>query len=630
MCGICGIINNQDANVICKKMMNRLVHRGPDDNGLFSPVNHIALGSVRLSIIDIEGGQQPLFNEEKNLVLVFNGEIFNYRNLRKKLVSQGHQFKTRTDSEVLLHLYEEYGHGMVDHLRGQFAFVLWDNNDQTLFLARDRFGIKPLWYAHRNGAFIFASEPSALLESELVDRKINKQAIHRFLSFRAVPQPDHIFQGIKAIPAGHWAMYSKDTLVLHKYWTYPVPHENSMSEQTNHIEKNVEDLLTEAIQCRLESDVPVGLMLSGGLDSSLIAALLREKLDCTIQTFFLGFQNAPAKYDEREAAQTVASKFKTDHLEHFVTEDDIFRVFPDFIKTLPQPCSDGLQKYLLSEFVSKHVKVVLSGSGGDELFAGYDWFQQILKLKNKSGIRKCFPHFCRQYLFHRFGQSIGVSERMKRLSFFLHDDSFLSRYNIYKSLFKDEEKTYLCTKDFFDAADISSTMDSLEKILRPFDHLPEVDQISWLQIETDLKNIILLNEDVVSMAHSLEMRVPYLDHLLAEYVGRLYHQRKMKNQQTKYIIKAIAEKFLPYDIVHRPKHGFIMPVGQWLKGPLKPLFENVFSRESIERRGIFQWQSIQKLKEQFLAGHDSYYRIWNLMILELWLRVHVNDEKINL
>ncbi|MBN2385244.1 asparagine synthase (glutamine-hydrolyzing) [bacterium] len=629
MCGICGFINTDlDREKHLGQMLDRMIHRGPDHRGVYHNHTGVSLGIQRLAIIDLVSGNQPIFNEDKSLVVVFNGEIFNYRELRQDLIAHNHHFYTEGDAEVLVHLFEQYGNSMVQKLRGQFAFAIWDEKKKRLLAGRDRFGIKPLYYHRRGEGLVFASEPQAIFRAPWFSPEINRVALDSFLSFRAVPQPDHIIKDIQAVPPGHLLHFEAGQLMIEQYWSYPQPL-NQTENWSDQVDM-VEQLLTDAIRYRLVSDVPIGVMLSGGIDSALIVALVTELTGQRFKTFFLGFGDGADYCNEDQYARTVSELYQTEHYEYFLTSAEVARDLNTIIARQPQPCGDGIQKFYVSRLVSDQVKVALSGSGGDELFAGYQWYSQITSKRFYDTLAALVPSAVKKALLPRFSNDLTGPERVKKLAQLLDQGDFIGRYNAYKSLFKDGEKDRLYLGHEPDPALARiATRARLQQLDLPVRNLSEVDRIAWLQIQTDLTDLILLNEDAMSMAHSVELRLPYLDHVLAEYVAGLQYTSKVKGTITKYSLKKIAEKYLPEQIVHRPKHGFIMPLTEWLQSDLKPYLDSVFSREAVERRGLFAWDSLQKIYTNFQRGREGCYRVWNLIVLELWLRVHLDGQDLH-
>lgn len=620
MCGIAGIVSSDATERIEEALVHRMceaiVHRGPDDEGIFASQN-IGLGMRRLSIIDLAGGHQPVFNEDRSVWVVFNGEIYNFPELRPELEARGHRFYTNTDTEVIVHLYEEMGAECVQKLRGMFAFALWDQRRRRLLIARDRLGKKPLHYCLHEDKLYFASEIKSILAvaPELAD--IDSPALMQYLYLGYVPEPATAFRRIRKLPAGHLLEFEDGQVRVKKYWDLPEYGTHQPASEEECLEE-LESRLAEAVRLRLISDVPLGAMLSGGTDSSTIVALMARASSKPIKTFAIGFRHED--FDESKYARIVAQKFATDHHE-LILEPDVVGSLEKLTSSLEEPFADAsmLPTYFISSLARQYVTVALSGDGGDELFAGYDRYRIHQQRQMFAKIPASWRRFYREKLF----PLVPKGTRGRQLS-----------YNLSLS-WKEQYADELCIIPAFDRetpliapefrATIAESGDPHEILLRYFAEAPASDPLSqmlYVDTKTYLVDDILTKVDRMSMLTSLEVRVPILDHVFVEWVTKLGPDWKMRQGKQKYIFRKLAERVgVPKEVLHRKKQGFALPLPHWMRHELKQLVFDVLLDERTLQRGYFNAQGVRKLLDDHFSGRRNQHgRIWRLLILELWHR----------
>ena len=632
MCGIVGICG-QDSKLHSRvqKMTSVLHHRGPDDEGFYFE-NNIVLGMKRLAIIDLKTGHQPVFNEDRSVVVILNGEIYNYKALRSELEDKGHQFSTHSDTETIVHLYEEYGEECVHHLRGMFAFAVWDKRKKLLFLARDRLGIKPLYYTFQRNKLLFSSELKALLASGLVDREINTQDLNHFLSFYAVPAPYTMLKDVYALPPGHVLMFNNSNYQIKKYWDLNFnPSKNTETMDEYEIEQHLWQLLRDTVNLHLQSDVPYGAFLSGGLDSSTVVGIMTQLVSDPIKTFSIGFGKEGANIDELNYARIVAERFQTSHSEVIIGGKDIFDHLDHIILSLDQPSGDAINTYFVSKAARNGVTVALSGLGGDELFAGYYHFRIMNELSRYDSLRNHLPAIVRRMiqpmsLLPDFLQKLGPFYRAAKIGTAMHN--FLGRYSpLAVKLFDEKTKHRLVAKGFKDKF---SNSEGFEAYLNRYiydDEMDVIDKVSRVKLQHYMAHTLLRDTDVMSMAHSLEVRVPLIDHKVVEFVASLPSSYKWRNGISKYILKRAVRDILPVEIIEHSKQGFLIPMNAWLHSDLKPVVDDVFSRSSVEKRGIFKYKELNNIYQKFYNRNSkiAYHWIWSLVVLELWMRRYLDE-----
>jgi asparagine synthase (glutamine-hydrolysing) len=591
-------------------------HRGPDDNGTYvaREPGAVSLTNCRLSIIDLSAaGHQPMTNEDGSLWLVYNGEMYNYADLRRELLAAGHRFTSNTDTEVVLHAYEEWGLKCLDRFRGMFAFGLWDSKRQRLFAARDRLGIKPLIYTEQDGVFLFASELKTLLSSELIEPRLSLPALHQYLSFYAIPTPYTILEDVWALPPGHYLTHEHGQLTIERYWD--VPPAQPLQADEAELRAELRRLLEESIRLRMIADVPVGAFLSGGVDSSAVVALMTRISGERLKTFSIGFGSEGAGIDERSDARVLAEHYGTDHHEVIVSGGEVREQLDAIIEAMDQPSGDGLNTYLVSQATAQHVKVALSGLGGDELFAGYPQFRLFQRMQGYADAWDRLPAPAQAVA--RAGA--GALDVGRRALSWLEDD-FLGRYGRVRILYDEERKGALCTPETRAAlADAEPSLAYLSRFTMPEEQDP-VARLTRLELKNYMAHTLLRDTDVMSMAHSLGVRVPLIDHELVEFAVNLPANLKLRNGRAKWIFTEALSDVLPSEVVNRPKRGFEMPVAEWLRGDLRPVLDDVLSERAVAARGLFDPAVVDGVYQEFLRGEGAYMYVWSLVSLELWMR----------
>lgn len=630
MCGIAGIVSQGGRGVdaaILAAMTAALHHRGPDDGGtrlVRRGELEVGLGHRRLSIIDLTAaGRQPMTNEDGTLWLSFNGEIYNFRELREGLLRRGHCFASETDTEVILHGYEEEGTAFLAKLNGMFAFALWDHGRGKLILARDRYGKKPLYYHASPAGLLFASELKALLRHPALERRIDPRGLSRYLFYEYLPAPHCIIAGVKKLPAGHLLTWQAGSLDLQPYWQVRFGgNGGSVPTDEREAERELIALFKKAVERRLVSDVPLGVFLSGGVDSSAIVALMAELMPPErIKTFAIGFDEA--SFDESRYARQVARHFGTDHHAQRFTAETLLETLPAVWDLLDEPFADAsvLPTYLLSQFTRRHVTVALGGDGGDELFAGYDPFLA----HRLAGLYGALPAALRNGVLAPLLQALPVSTRNMSLDFRIKQ--FLKgiphppavRNQVWLGAFDRREQQGLLTPEFQAQLAGYDPYGELEESLQGLSFRDDLDRIIYLYSRDYLGEDILTKVDRASMAVSLEVRAPFLDVALAEYVNALPSRFKLRGLTRKYILKRSLAGRLPAEILRRQKKGFGIPLAQWLKGELQPLLRDVFAPDRIARAGLFDAAVIGRLMEEHFSGRrDNRKPLWTLLMFEMW------------
>jgi asparagine synthase (glutamine-hydrolysing) len=618
MCGIAGVVNSEPGGVeadTIRRMCQSIVHRGPDDEGTYVK-DGAGLGVRRLSVIDIAGGHQPVFNEDKTICIVYNGEIYNFPELRRELESRGHRLLTHGDTEVIVHLYEELGRDCVKRLRGMFAFAVYDTRNRHLLLARDRLGIKPLHYAFAGGRLLFGSEIKSILAVAPELATIDQQALWRYMYFGYIPDPDTAFLPIKKLPPGHVLEFERGKVSIHKYWDLP---EYSTYQPRGEEEclQELEQRLAEAVRIRLIADVPLGALLSGGTDSSTIVALMARASSRPVKTFSIGFRHAD--FNEAPYARLVAERFGTEHRE-LILEPDVAETLQSLTHSLEEPFGDSsiLPTYYISRLARQQVTVALSGDGGDEAFGGYERYQVHLQRRTFDWIPEWTGRFYRDHVHRKLPTSVPGRNLAYSVSL-----PWSERYIEGISLKPFDREMALLSDDFRSAA--LGDVDPLSAMRRYLDQALARDPLSrvlYLDTKTYLPGDILTKVDRMSMLTSLEVRVPILDHLFLEWVTGLPPEWKMRGKKQKYILTKLAERVgVPKEVLNRPKQGFTLPLGHWMRNELKDLIMSVLMDSSTRQRGYFNAQGVQRLlDEHFQARRDHSARIWRFLMFELWQR----------
>jgi len=622
MCGIAGFINTErsrdDAEQLIDRMCQIIRHRGPDDQGTWVGEG-VALGMRRLSIIDLAGGHQPIFNEDQSILIVFNGEIYNYRELQKELEERGHRFATNSDTETIVHAYEEYGDDCVKHLRGMFTFAIWDRKRQRLLAARDRFGKKPLNYYWDGQRLIFGSEIKSILEAG-IPREINPIALDEYLVYRYVPTPNTLFKDVWKLPAAHILIYENGQISTKRYWELSFA-PTCQDDEATAIERT-RALLTEAVQVRLMSEVPLGAFLSGGIDSSILVGLMSSMMSQPVKTFSIGFEEN--EYSELPYARQVAQYFGTDHHE-FLVRPDLISVLPQLVWDYDEPFADSsmLPTYYVSKLAREHVTVVLTGDGGDEIFGGYTRYERELVISR-------IPALLR-YLLGYGGMLMPDGMRGKSRLLNLHHDLAARSVGVYK-LFPDGSRASMFSSEY---SALLRDHDPYERLISEFRTAPHTDitaQLQYVDVRTHLTDDILVKVDKASMLNSLETRAPLLDQCLAEYVSSLPSSIRTRNGVLKYLLKKVAADILPAEILTRRKQGFEVPIKHWFRSDLTDYARDLLDSPRAHQRGIFNPKFIHNLLKAHastkLVNHGS--PIWTLLCLELWFQVYMDKPSIHL
>ncbi|MFH1571934.1 MAG: asparagine synthase (glutamine-hydrolyzing) [Gemmatimonadota bacterium] len=626
MCGIAGkVLAAPDGAVdrsLVARMCDRLRHRGPDDEGL-RVQGRVGIGMRRLEVIDLEGGHQPMANEDGSLWIVFNGEIYNYRLLRQELEAKGHRFASQSDTEVILHLYEDLGAECVERLRGMFAFALWDSVRDQLFLARDRLGKKPLFYADLGHGLTFASELGAMLCDPEVDAELDYRAVDEYLTYLFVPHPRTIYRRVRKLPPGSRAVYRAGRLEVERYWTVEY-RPASAAGGYREAEDELEALLLEAVELRLAADVPLGAFLSGGLDSSLIVALMR-RLRADVQTFSVGFQDA--SFDELGNARRAAAALGTRHRE-FRVSYGVRELMPDLLEHFGEPFADAsaIPTYHLSRVTREHVTVALSGDGGDEVFGGYRRYIAGLWAGVYNFPAWRAPVWGMEQLAGRLREPAGYygaswRKKIRRFAEFARRRRELpgSSWDFFLT---EADKQRLYTGHF--AAVLAADADPASLAPYQASQSQAGDQSSaWLDLMTYLPDDILTKVDRMSMATSLEVRCPLLDHVVVEHMARMPRHEKFGYLSGKRLLRRMAARHLPAEILQRPKHGFAVPMARWLKAELRPWMEELLLSSASRSRALFEPSVVGQMVDLHLSGRrDLSQQLWALMVLELWLSTH--------
>lgn len=628
MCGIVGLLTSKASDIpghqVLTRMRDLLDHRGPDDQDEYlRPLNEngpfIYFGHRRLSIIDLVSGRQPLANEDGSVWVIFNGEIYNFVELRVRLEGFGHRFKTQSDTEVIVHGYEEYGEDCFRYFNGMFAIAIWDETEKQLLLARDRLGKKPLYYSQLSETFLFGSELKALMAYPAFPRRVSSLSFMKYLFYEFIPSPHTIFEDAKKLPSASYLKWKNGEIAIKPYWS-PFLGEEIRDISEEEAEEKVLGLLRASVKRRLISDVPLGIFLSGGIDSSAVAALAQEEVTGKVKTFSIGFEDP--SFDESKYASQVSSFLGTEHYEQIMTPKDLLEVIPLLPDILDEPMADAsiLPTYLLSKFTKQYVTVALGGDGGDELFAGYPtYLAHKLAWFYEKYLRSLHPFI--SYL----GNSLPVSD--DNISFDFKVKKFLAgigypdgvRNSIWLGSFGFSEIQQVVAEEIrgeFDRGRLT------EEIIGYGEDYPWNDPITFLQyldLRLYLQEAILVKVDRASMACSLEVRAPFLDYELVQFVMALPSSLKLKSMTSKYILKRAMRGLLPEEIIHRSKKGFGAPIAKWAKGPLRTLFMNLLSPERIKREGFLNSEYVEKLLDEHLAGkRDNRKQLWTLMVWELW------------
>lgn len=631
MCGIVGTVHSEIGGVnqeLVRRMCAVITRRGPDDDGFFFD-GHVGLGMRRLAIIDVNSGRQPVFNEDRTVAVVFNGEIYNYKELRQELLKRGHSLRTHSDTECIAHLYEDFGEDYVTRLRGMFAIAIWDLRQRKLLLARDRFGIKPLYYWQDDRDLYFGSELKCLLSVDRYERQMDLQSVSEFFTFKYVPGPRTIYRGIAELPPGHVAVWKNGELTTRRYWQLKFSTDHSKS--FDYYREGLLYHLEEAVRLHLVSEVPLGSFLSGGIDSSAIVALMAKICPGNVKTFTVGFGDGQPGADERPYARTIAQLFKTDHSEcvYDDPQKQVESILPLMIQAFDEPFADSsmIPNYLVCQAARQWVTVALSGIGGDELFAGYERYRGALAADSYQRLpgflTSAFGTVIRSLPQWEFG-GLWI-DRMKR---FVNSAELPlpERYQQYLSAFTESDKVGLFSQDFLNEltksgrATAELAMEKVEQCRDPLEWILLTD------METYLPDDELRKADRLSMWHSLEVRVPFLDHKLVEFVASIPSHYKLKGWHKKYILIKSLGNLLPISTLKRRKQGFSIPLSQWLRGPLKNLVQEQLSSPVLRDLGLFNEGFIQRMVKEHQHGVENHEtKVWAILVFTMWCRTYLKS-----
>jgi len=620
MCGIVGLVRNDGKPIdegLLARMNEAIRHRGPDEDGFY--VNgSVGLAMRRLAIIDLKSGQQPIHNRDRTAWIVFNGEIYNYLELREKLEKLGHTFYTNSDTEAIVHAYDQYGSDCPKHLRGMFAFAIWDERTQELFLARDRVGKKPLLYAEVNGQLVFGSEFSAILLHPDVSKEIRPEAIDCYLSFMCVPAPLTAYRAIKKLEPGHSLRWRKGELKTERYWQPDFSKKLDISEEEAG-ERAIE-ILRDAVKVRLMSEVPLGAFLSGGIDSSAVVALMSQESSEKVKTFSIGFEEQD--FSELQHAKRIAEHVGADHHE-FIVRPDAVEILPMLVEHYGEPYADSsaVPTYYVARETRRHVTVALNGDGGDESFAGYE---RYIAMGLTEKYRKV-PAFFRESLIKEAVNRIPTSpirkstvNSAKRLLEVVSKPR-VNRYMHWMSVFNEGLKEPLYSEAFREQTDRAFAASFLDTWFKKANGNGPVDTLLLTDLMTYLPNDLLVKVDIATMAVSLEARSPFLDHHVIEFAASLPERLKLRRLTTKYLLKKVLRRLLPAENLDRRKMGFGVPIGHWFRGKMQPFLREVVLSDKALRRGFFKPEVVKQLVEQHTRSERDYsHQLWTLLMLELW------------
>ncbi|MEO8650309.1 MAG: asparagine synthase (glutamine-hydrolyzing) [Acidobacteriota bacterium] len=656
MCGITGWINldttkpNHYAELVLHSMCERIVHRGPDSEGLWTDET-VALGMRRLSVIDLKTGDQPVFSEDRSVVVMMNGELYNYREVRAELEKDGFKFVTKSDTEILPHLYQKYGDAFLEHVNGMYALSLWDSRRKKLIIARDRFGEKPLYYGVFDSKLIWASEPKAILAHPSVNAELDLNALRHYVSFDYVPAPMSIYKRIHKLPAAHMLIVENGEVMTRRYWNIswsvppavvgwdlskpgavatsfrngtngrsPAKPQSRKDESLSSKADELRDLLSDAVRMRLVSDVPLGILLSGGIDSSTVAAFATQHATERVKTFSIGFEED--SFDESKYARMVAKYLDTEHYEEKLSATTAGDLISEIGKWLDEPMSDGslIPTFLLATFVRKHVTVALGGDGGDELFAGYPmYYAHTLAAKYNA-----IPAFVRSGLIEPVVNALPVSTsnmsfdyKAKRFVRSAKNDP-ITRHHGWFGSFAVEQHEKLFTKDVLvqTEADIYR---GVRELVDASDAKGVIERMQYADINYYLAEDILTKVDRAAMAVSLETRAPFLDPRVGQFAASIPVGYKLKGKSGKVILKEAMKDLLPHEILHRPKKGFGIPIAEWLKDRLNPLMHDTLSPERLDKEGLFNVDYVQRLIKEHETGVAAHHKeLWTLLVFHLW------------
>ncbi len=630
MCGICGIVGQVDEREsLLTKMNDVLTHRGPDDQGSYV-ADGIALAMRRLSIIDLQTGHQPIHNEDRTLWIVFNGEAYNFPELRQELEDKGHKFLTNTDTEVIIHLYEEMRYDAVTRLNGMFAFAIWDGRQKELYIARDRLGIKPLYYWAGPNHFVFASELKSILQNPAIPREVHFPSLSHYMSLLYVPGENSIIKGVKRLPPGHWLRLKDGQITIRQYWEIKFAPTIHASEEE--YGENIRSLLKKSVKRRLISDVPIGILLSGGIDSSTVVGLASELASGKVKTFSLGFTgDKEEEWNELPLARIVAERYRTDHNELVLTPPKLKDDLLDMVWYLDEPYAGGLPSYYVFKFMRQHVTVGLSGMGGDELFGNYGKYLTYLRSRAaqlglmynnfSQAERKIFDFLSRLPI-----QILGRERARKAREIPLYSENLANFFYLKVwYYFSEETKRKMFNGAIADMMDSSAnTADYLERLYATSHSKDIINKICYTDLKTQFTDEFLFFTDRLSMCSSLEARVPFMDHELVEYVCRIPGRVRSHPDDIKYLLKRAVKDIVPKENLNAPKRGFVIPIRLWLKNEFRDLLLRLADRERLLEQGYFDPDFINEHIQLHLSGKCDYtWQLWAFLMFQLWHMVYI-------
>ncbi|MGW0066178.1 asparagine synthase (glutamine-hydrolyzing) [Streptosporangium sandarakinum] len=620
MCGIAGMASRFASDLeLVRRMCEVITHRGPDGDGFHSD-EHAALGMRRLAIIDLTTGDQPVYNENSRIVAVFNGEIYNFAELRRDLIRRGHQMRSAGDSECLVHLYEEYGADMVQRLRGMFAFALWDRDRQRLILARDRVGKKPLYWRTDDASIWFASELKSLEQDPRMSRETDPVALHHYLSYQYVPAPWSIYQGVYKLLPGHVLIWERGQITVRRYWELDRTPQPVSDERQQ--EERLRELLLEATRIRMVSERPIGAFLSGGIDSSAVVAAMAMQSPGQVKTFCIGFEDS--RYDERRKARLVADRYGTDHHEMVVTTS-LLDVLPRLAWHFDEPFADSsaIPSFYAAQLSRRHVTVTLSGDGGDECFGGYQRYALMNQARRIPAVPRALAAVSSRIgtVFAERSAARSPLRQLGRLMRFAAE-SPPRRYPSLMSCFTQEQKLGIYSDALGHRLAEVDSHSLLKTVFENSSADTDLGRVLDVDTLTYLPNDLLVKVDITSMANSLEIRSPFLDHHLMEWAATLPSALKVRNRKTKLLLKRAVAPWLPEELLRYPKQGFGIPLAAWLRGELRELVCDVLTDDTARGRNLFRPSAVRDLLQRHIDGADHGDQLWTLLQLELWHRAH--------
>ncbi len=624
MCGICGVLYFRDKKPVheslLKSMCDEMAHRGPNDEGYYKD-KHLGFGHRRLSILDLSGGHQPMTNEDEKVWIVFNGEIYNYIALRHELEQKGHKFSSNCDTEVIIHAWESYGESCVDHFQGMFAFAIWDKKTKTFFMARDRIGIKPLYYYLKDGKLIFASEIKAILQEESVERSVRLNSLDHFMTYGYTSSDTTMFENIQKLPPGYWMRIKDNDVKIHQFWDLKFDPEDH--HEDSYYEEQLTCIFENSVEKRLQSDVPLGVFLSGGLDSSAIVAEMNHLGVNPLQTFSVGFDRKG--YSELNYAKMVADYFKTDHHEIQVTAKMYRDFFPQFIWHQDEPMTDPatIALYYVSKLANESVTVVLTGEGSDEIFAGYE---RYLGEKIAEWFAR-YPAWLRSDLLPALMRPFHKMEKLQKIRQSLEYSTLEERFVALRTIYSESAKESLYQSSLMKSVNVDNDVKKFENYLQEVTIPNPLNKMLYLDTKLWLPEDLLMKKDKMGMAASIEARVPFLDHELVEFAATIPHHLKIRKLQGKYILRKVMQDKLPQPIIQRKKMGFPVPLEDWFRNELnEPLVETLTS-QAARNRGYFQNSYVQTIIDEHTKNSRNHgFLLYQLLCFEMWCRIFIDRD----